>query len=625
MTMLASLTRTLRGKLMLVVFASTFASLLFAAIALAIYEIRNYDDALIADLETQAEILARASEAPLQFNDGPVATENLALLRLRPQMRAGALYNAEGRLFASHVQGGGRVPLAPGPPGHRVQGDELVLFHPIVVQGTRVGTLYLAVRYELAQRITDTITILGAVMLASLLIAVAMSAWLQGRITRPILEVSAVARQVVERRDFTLRAEASTNDEIGFLVRAFNDMLGEVGRRAAALEAAYANLQHEIAERRSAEAALRLADRRKDEFLATLAHELRNPLAPLRNALDILRLPNLSPSRLKQVNAMMERQLRQLVRLVDDLLDVSRISTGKLTVKRERVELHGIVASAVESTRPIAEGRHQPLTVEMPEEPIWLEADTTRLAQVLANLLNNAAKYSDAGKPILLRVEAGPDAATISVIDEGIGIPADMIDRVFEMFTQVDTSLDRSTAGLGVGLSLARRLVELHGGSIRAASDGPGRGSTFTLQLPRVEALPQMHAVDAGQPAAPATRTRRILLADDNVDFASSLAIMLRGLGHEVVVAHDGAHALETAKAFRPDVAFLDIGLPKLHGYALARKLREDPQTRDAFLVAVTGWGQERDRELARDAGFDRHFVKPVGVEQIVEVLSTVP
>jgi signal transduction histidine kinase len=622
--MLASLTRTLRGKLMLVVFASTFASLLFAAIALAIYEVRHYDDALIADLETQAEILARASEAALQFNDAPVANENLALLRLRPQMRAGALYNAEGRLFASHVQGGGRVPQSPGAAGHRVQGDELVLFHPIVAQGTRVGTLYLAVRYELAQRITDTVTILGAVMLASLLIAVAMSAWLQGRITRPILEVSAVARQVVERRDFTLRAEASTNDEIGYLVRAFNDMLGEVGRRAAALEAAYANLQHEIAERRSAEAALRLADRRKDEFLATLAHELRNPLAPLRNALDILRLPNLSPSRLKQVNAMMERQLRQLVRLVDDLLDVSRISTGKLTVKRERVELHGIVASAVETTRPIAESRQQPLTVEMAEEPLWLEADTTRLAQVLANLLNNAAKYSDAGKPILLRVEPSPTEIAITIVDEGIGIPPDMIDRVFEMFTQVDTSLDRSTAGLGVGLSLARRLVELHGGSIHAASAGPGRGSAFTVRLPRVEA-PRPEAAEAKGPAAGDGRARRILLADDNVDFASSLAIMLRGLGHEVVVAHDGAHALETAKTFRPDVAFLDIGLPKLHGYALARKLREDPQTREAFLVAVTGWGQERDRELAREAGFDRHFVKPVGVEQIVDVLAAAP
>ena len=624
--MLASLTRTLRGKLILVVLASTFASLLFAAIALAIYEVRNYDDALLADLETQAGILARASEAALAFNDIDAANETLALVRLRPQMRAAALYNAEGRLFASHVQSGGQVPARPGAAGHRVAGDELVMFHPVVAQGAQVGTLFLAVRYELAARITDTITILGAVMLASLLIAVVLSAWLQGRITRPILEVSAVARQVVERRDFTLRATASTKDEIGYLVHAFNDMVGEVGRRAAALEAAYANLQHEIAERRGAESALRLADRRKDEFLATLAHELRNPLAPLRNALDLLRLPALSPARLKQVTAMMERQLGQLVRLVDDLLDVSRISTGKLAVRRERIELHSIVGSAVETTRPLLEARNQSLTVEMPTEPVWIVADPTRLAQVLANLLNNAAKYSDPGKPIALRASTTPESVAIAVTDEGIGIPTGMIDRVFEMFTQVDTSLDRSTAGLGVGLSLARRLVELHGGTILAASDGVGRGSTFTMRLPRA---PAEAAPVAPAPVADALRVagrpHRILLADDNVDFAASLAVMLRGLGHEVVIAHDGAHALDTARTFRPDVAFLDIGLPKVHGYALARKLREDPQTRDAFLVAVTGWGQERDRELARDAGFDRHFVKPVGVEQIIEVLGTIP
>ncbi|MCL4762160.1 MAG: response regulator [Burkholderiales bacterium] len=623
--MFAILTRTLRGKLMLVVFASTFASLLFAAIALAVYEVRHYDDALVADLETQAEILARASEAPLAFNDREEAEQNLGLLRLRPQLRAAALYTADGELFASFVQRDAGVPAVPGPPGPRVQGEELVLFHPVVSQGAQLGTLYLAVQYELAQRITDTVGILGAVMLASLLIAVALSAWLQGRLTRPILEVSAVARQVVERRDFTLRAEATTNDEIGYLVRAFNDMLGEVGRRAAALEAAYADLQREIAERRGAEAALRIADRRKDEFLATLAHELRNPLAPLRNALDILRLPNLPAGRLQQITAMMERQLRQLVRLVDDLLDVSRISTGKLGVRRERVELHGIVASATETVRPIVEANGQPLVVRLPDAPVWLDADPTRLAQVIANLLNNAAKYSEPGKPVALAVDVDGAEVAITVRDQGIGIPPEMIDRVFEMFTQVDTSLDRATAGLGVGLSLARRLVELHGGRIEASSDGVGRGSTFTVRLPRVEpeAVEQGGAVAGAAPGA--GKPRRVLLADDNVDFATSLAIMLRGLGHEVAVAQDGANALETAMAFRPDVAFLDIGLPRLHGYALARKLREDPRTRDTFLVAVTGWGQDRDRERAREAGFDRHFVKPVGVDQIVEVLATIP
>ena len=621
----ANLTRTLRGKLILVVFASTFVSLLFAAIALAIYEVRTYDDGLVADLRTQAEILAHASEAALAFDDAPAAAENLALLRLHPQMRAAALYTVQGALFASIVRDGEQVPGAPGTAGYRVAGNKLVMVHPVTMQGTQVGTLYLAVRYELAQRIADTVTIMGAVMLASLLIAVVLSAWLQGRITRPILQVSAVARQVVEGRDFTLRARATSNDEIGYLVHAFNDMLSEVGRRASALEAAYANLQHEIAERRSAEEALRLADRRKDEFLATLAHELRNPLAPLRNALDILRLPNLTPARLAEVNAMMERQLRQLVRLVDDLLDVSRISTGKLAIKRARVAVQGIVGSAVETARPLAVERRQPLSVTMPAEALWIDADATRLAQVIANLLNNAEKYSEPGRPIALRVTAEEHEVAIAVADEGIGISPAMLDRVFEMFTQVDTALDRATAGLGVGLSLSRRLIELHGGRIEAASAGPGRGSTFTVRLPRREAPAASVEREDEHERNDGIRAHRILLADDNVDFAASLAVMLRGLGHEVAVAHDGAHALATARTFRPEVAFLDIGLPRLHGYALARELRADPKTRETVLVAVTGWGQERDRQLAREAGFDRHFVKPVEIDQIVGVLAAIP
>jgi CheY-like chemotaxis protein len=279
----------------------------------------------------------------------------------------------------------------------------------------------------------------------------------------------------------------------------------------------------------------------------------------------------------------------------------------------------------VETARPLTEERRQPLSVTMPADVLWIDADATRLAQVIANLLNNAAKYSDPGRPIALRVIADEHEVAIAVTDEGIGISPAMLDRVFEMFTQVDTALDRSTAGLGVGLSLSRRLIELHDGRIEAASGGAGQGSTFTVRLPRREAPPAPAAHEDDREPDDGLRTRRILLADDNIDFAASLAVMLRGLGHEVVVAHDGAHALATARAFRPEVAFLDIGLPRLHGYALARELRADPATREVVLVAVTGWGQERDRQLARDAGFDRHFVKPVDLDQIVGVLAAIP
>jgi signal transduction histidine kinase len=464
-------------------------------------------------------------------------------------------------------------------------------------------------------------------MLASLFIAVLVSAWLQGRVTQPILDVTEVAKQVIERRDFTLRATTSTDDEIGYLVRAFNDMLGEVGQRTEALEAAYATVQHEIAERRAAEAALRQVDRRKDEFLATLAHELRNPLAPLKNGLDILRLANATPERIAQVRSLMERQLLQLTRLVDDLLDVSRISTGKLVVRRERLPLQPIVQNAVDTARPLIEARQHTLDIALPEDPIVVDADATRLAQLIGNLLNNAAKYTPPGGRIRLDVAVRAPDVAIEVSDTGIGIPPDMVERVFDMFTQVDTSLDRSTAGLGVGLSLARRLTELHGGTIRARSDGAGKGSRFTVRLPLAGEAPlppdAPAAATSSSPTPPKGAARhRILLADDNVDFASSLAFILRGMGHEVVVTHDGAEALAAAREFRPDVAFLDIGLPKLHGYALARELRSDSATRAARLVAITGWGQDRDRREAKDAGFDLHFVKPVSVEQIVGVLT---
>jgi signal transduction histidine kinase/ActR/RegA family two-component response regulator len=623
-TLIARVARSLRGKLMLIALATTFCALLFAAIALAIHEARTYNRALLEDLQTQAEIIGHAAEPALAFEGPDVGRDMLRALRLRPQILAAALYAADGKLFARYPEDA-TVPERARGPGHAIEDGRLVLFHEITVKAEPLGTLYLATRHELDERIADSIKILGAVMVASLLIAALMSAWLHGRIMGPIQNVARVAREVMDRRDFTLRVRASGDDEIAELVQAFNDMLSELGSRAEALEAAYATLQHEIAERRSAEQALRIADRRKDEFLATLAHELRNPLAPLKNGLDILRHPDSSPERLAQVRELMERQLGHLVRLVDDLLDVSRISTGKLTVRRERVELHAIVASAIETSRPLLDARQHKITVDIPHQRIWLDADSTRLAQVLSNLLNNAAKYTSPGGSIRLRVTPSATEVEIALTDSGVGIPAAMIDRVFDMFAQVDTGLDRSTAGLGVGLTLAKRLTELHGGTIRATSEGAGKGSTFTIRLP-VDSPGAGEAVERieGAPTR-SVSPHRILLADDNVDFAASLAFILRGMGHDVLVAHDGSAALAAAKEFRPDVAFLDIGLPKLHGYALARLLREHPGTRSALLVAITGWGQDRDRQQAKDAGFDRHFVKPVAVEQILEAIAAAP
>jgi len=311
-----------------------------------------------------------------------------------------------------------------------------------------------------------------------------------------------------------------------------------------------------------------------------------------------------------------------MVRLVDDLLDVSRITTGKLMVRRSPVELQQVVRSAVELAEPFIKSRGHTLEVDLPAEPIWLEADGTRLSQVFSNLLNNAAKYTNAGGAIRLDARVIGNRVAVRVIDIGIGLSQAMLGRVFDMFTQVDYSLERSNAGLGVGLTLARRLVELHDGQLEAFSDGPDKGSTFVATLPLAPASTVPPDQGRAEPQAAPGRHFRILLADDNVDFSNSLATLLRREGHELLVADNGLRALEAAPSFQPDFAFLDIGLPGLNGYALARALRANPATSDTVLVAVTGWGQERDRQLAQEAGFDHHLVKPVEPAKIREVLA---
>jgi signal transduction histidine kinase len=430
--------------------------------------------------------------------------------------------------------------------------------------------------------------------------------------------------EVKDRRNYAARVPKTTEDETGYLVDTFNDMLGEVGQRTEDLERANRRLEQEVAVRQSAEHALIEADRRKDEFLATLAHELRNPLAPLRNALHILKVAGPGSEEGTLARDIMDRQLRQLVRLVDDLLDVSRITTGKVVLQREPVPLSTIVESALETVRPFVAERGIALSVTLPRESLTLRADPTRMAQALTNLLHNAAKFTDAGGTIELRVEReGKDVVTITVADTGIGIAADMLPYIFDMFTQLDRSLERPYSGLGVGLSLAKRLIELHGGSLEAASEGQGQGARFTARLPGI-VLPERVSAPSGDGASGvgASTRRRVLLADDNADFTSSFALLLRRLGHDVVEAHDGAEALQAARSLSPEIAFLDIGLPKMNGYDLARRLREDPETRRIVLVAVTGWGQDGDKKLAADAGFDIHLVKPVESSQIETILA---
>jgi PAS domain S-box-containing protein len=379
----------------------------------------------------------------------------------------------------------------------------------------------------------------------------------------------------------------------------------------------------DITDRKRYEESLREADRRKNDFLATLAHELRNPLAPIRTGLEVLRRAEGDPGLREQARAMMERQLAQMVRLIDDLLDVSRITRGKFELRKEKIDLTGVVQAAVEGSRPLIEASGHQLTVALPPGPVLLHADPTRLAQVFGNLLTNAAKYTDRGGRIRLTAELQGGEVVVSVKDSGIGIAAEHLPRLFEMFAQVGSALERSQGGLGIGLSLVKGLVEMHGGTVRASSEGPGRGSEFVVRLPVAAPSPPSGPTPGVGSEPPGARPgRRILVADDNRDTAYSLAVVLRLAGHEVHAAHDGQEAVEAAAWFRPDVALLDIGMPKLNGLQAARHIRGQPWGRQVVLVAISGWGQEEDRRRSREAGFDEHLTKPVAPAELERVLA---
>jgi PAS domain S-box-containing protein len=353
------------------------------------------------------------------------------------------------------------------------------------------------------------------------------------------------------------------------------------------------------------------AHRRKDEFLATLAHELRNPLAPISNGLQIMRLAGANGT-IERARTIMERQLTQLVRLVDDLLDMSRVTSGKLELRREWVELSAVIDAAIETSRPAIDQAQHELAVVVPDEPIFLNGDATRLAQVVSNLLNNSAKYTHRGGHVRLTVRLEDDMAVLVVADDGIGIPPKMLGKVFEMFTQVDRALEKTTGGLGIGLSLVKGVVEMHGGTIEARSEGEGRGSEFIVRLPLgLSAIQKVEPPAADAPVRSSSR-RRILVADDNVDSAESLRELLEWLGNDVKTANDGLQAVVMAETFRPHVILLDIGMPKLNGHETCLRIREQPWGKNAILVAMTGWGQDEDKRRSQEAGFDHHLVKPV-------------
>ena len=380
-------------------------------------------------------------------------------------------------------------------------------------------------------------------------------------------------------------------------------------------------IREHLAERARAEASLRLADRRKDEFLATLGHELRNPLAPLLTAVELLKTSGASEPVATRLRPVMERQINHLVRLVNDLLEVSRITRGLIEVRREPIDLVTVLNSAVDASKPILDAAGHHVEIDLPREPVIVNGDTVRLTQVFSNLLNNAAKYTNEGGRVRVRLWTTNDRVAVSIRDNGIGIAQNQLNSVFEMFTQVDRSNRLAQGGLGIGLTLVRSLVSMHDGIVEAHSEGLGTGSEFVVSLPLMSA----EALPAGQPAiARRFPNRRILIVDDNRDAADTLGQLLTALGATIAVAHSGSAALDALEVFHPDAVVLDIGMPEMDGYEVARRIRTMAQHQHLLLIALTGWGQEADHDRSRAAGFDHHVVKPPDVERLRELLTNV-
>jgi signal transduction histidine kinase len=415
-----------------------------------------------------------------------------------------------------------------------------------------------------------------------------------------------------------LRAKVSVFAELYRKTREFERLNRELEER---VDARTLELQQAVDKQRELADKLREADRRKDEFLALLAHELRNPLAPVQNAVGIMRRKGADDPELVWCHDVIERQADQLKRLVDDLLDVSRITQGKIQLRLEPIDLEQVIGGAVETSAPLIDAQRHELRVNLPETPIVLRGDVSRLTQVVANLLNNAAKYqNEEGLIELVACAEGPEAV-ITVRDRGIGLSHEMLSEAFELFAQGERTPDRTQGGLGIGLSLVKKLVELHGGSVSATSDGPGRGSEFVVRLPRLDA-PGIQGVAA--PAASAVsdpRAQRILVVDDNVDASESLAMLLSLEGHDVLIAHDGVEALKVAAEERPTTILLDIGLPGMDGYEVCRRLRAQGFA-DMRIIAMTGYGQDKDKQRAMEAGFDEHTVKPVEFAKLTRLLA---
>jgi signal transduction histidine kinase/ActR/RegA family two-component response regulator len=595
--------QSVRGKLMRVVLITTVIALCVAGALMLTVDVNRYKTSWAADLATEASILAVSLAPAMAFDDHDAAVRDLNALKVRQRVRAAALYTSSGALYASFAREGSQaLPTRAPPAGIVTSGEQAAYSLAIDRNGEHLGTIYLQARYDTLGRVEDYLLIFVLVTALSMVIAVLLSRRLQQGILRPLDDIAGIANSIVKRRDYSSRAKKTSADEIGVVVDAFNNMLEEVQARARALED---------------------ADRRKDEFLATLAHELRNPLAPIRHAARLLESGTMDGTQQKWARDVISRQVRRMALLLDDLLDVSRITRGRLQLKVETVSLDSIVDAAVEIARPLIDARHHHLKIALPATPVLLSVDPLRISQSLANLLTNSAKYTDGEGEIDLTARVTEEGLVLVVRDNGIGFAPETAPHLFEMFSQASSAVARSEGGLGIGLALVKGLIGLHSGSVEAHSPGVGRGSEFVIRLPK-SAIAFISPEAPGEVVVPraGTSTSRIMVADDNRDAADSLAMLLKTQGYQVTVGYSGAEALQMARATAPHVAILDIGMPDMTGYEVAAQLRAAPWGKDICLIAVTGWGQEDDKARAAAAGFDHHLTKPVDPDDVARLLQ---
>lgn len=594
--------RTLRSELTRASLLATLAALALSTSLILFYEFFSYRDERLDDLTAQADLLAHSIAPALVFNDRGNAAQQLATLKEKKGFRAAAVFGKDGSVFAQLTVTGTSVSTGnhrSGSMWHRYEGSTLELTYPVDYDAETVGMVYLYVEHDVWTRVANYAALqVGAAALAMVL-AYLLFSRLQKAVTEPLEDVTRVAREVVINRDWSARASPTSILDLAILVDAFNRMLDEVKSRTDEL---------------------RKADVQKDVFLATLAHELRNPLAPMSNAVVLLSKGDVPPHLREKSLGILERQLRHIVRLIDDLLDVSRISTGKLVLKKELVDLNAVLRAAVELIESNLSSGGLRLRAQIRAESLMVIGDRTRLLQVFSNLLSNACRYTPAGGLVEVIVAEKDNSVDVMVRDTGIGVDASMQKQIFELFQQADKSLERGNAGLGIGLTLAQRLAQLHGGEVSLQSEGIGRGSTFTVTLPRSPGSIRA-ASDGESDIVRASKSLKLLVADDNVDAAQSMDALLQTMGHQVVVATDGVSALHEALRSRPDALLLDIGMPGLNGYEVARRIRRELGGRPR-LIALTGWGQPADKERAIDAGFDQHLVKPVSLEDLMGALA---